>query len=412
MGLGECLVGEEEKQLVLAALERKQLFRYYGLGSGSAPAMAATLEKEFAAAVGTRFALGVTSGTAALEVALGALGIGPGDDVIIPVWSWISCFTAVVRLGARPVLAEVDDTLNLDPAEIPRLCTARTKAVLVVHYQGVPADMNTIMAAARAAKLKVIEDCAESAGAKYRGRAVGSIGDIGTFSFQARKVICAGEGGMVVTSDERLYERAVRMSDVGQYRAFHEKQHAATGAAFSGDNFRMSELTAAVALAQFRRLPRMVAHLRGLRERLMEKIDGLPGIAFRRIPDPAGDLGFETYLYLPRAELVTKLRELLAADGVNCSQHTGTYCHYARAYCQNGAAHAPGASPFAGLTPWPAPGYREQDFPRTNALIARMMAVPLGVLYSLEDVDAIATAISKAATAVLIPKSSLAGAGR
>jgi len=106
------------------------------------------------------------------------------------------------------------------------------------------------------------------------------------------------------------------------------------------------------------------------------------------------------------------LRELLAAAGVNCSQHTGTYCHYARAYCQNGAAHAPGASPFAGLTPWPAPGYREQDFPRTNALIARMMAVPLGVLYSLEDVDAIATAISKAATAVLIPKPSLAGAGR
>lgn len=412
MGLGECLVGEEEKQLVLAALERKQLFRYYGLGPGAAPAMAATLEKEFAAAVGTRFALGVTSGTAALEVALGALGIGPGDDVIIPVWSWISCFTAVVRLGARPVLAEVDETLNLDPTEIPRLCTARTKAVLVVHYQGVPADMDAIMAAARVAKLKVIEDCAESAGAKYHGRAVGSIGDIGTFSFQARKIICAGEGGMVVTHDERLYERAVRMSDVGQYRAFHEKQHAAGEQTFSGSNFRMSELTAAVALAQFRRLPRMVAHLRGLRERLMEQIGSLPGIAFRRIPDPSGDLGFETYLYLPRTELVTKLRELLAADGVNCSQHTGTYCHYARAYCQSGTAHAPGASPFAGLVPWPAPGYREQDFPRTNALITRMMAVPLGVLYSLEDVDRIAVAIRKAATAVLIAKPSLAGAER
>jgi 8-amino-3,8-dideoxy-alpha-D-manno-octulosonate transaminase len=306
----------------------------------------------------------------------------------------------------------VDDSLNLDPAEIPRLCTARTKAVLVVHYQGVPADMDAIMAAARAAKLKVIEDCAESAGAHYRGRAVGSIGDIGTFSFQSRKIITAGEGGMVVTNDERLYERAVRMSDVGQYRAFHEKQHPAAGASFSGGNFRMSELTAAVALAQLRRLPKMVAHLRGLRERLMAKIGGLPGIAFRRIPDPAGDLGFETYLYLPSAELVTKLREHLAAGGVNCTQHTGTYCQYARPYCKNGAAHAPGASPFAGVTPWPAPGYREQDFPRTNALIARMMAVPLGALYSLEDVDAIAMAIGAAAAGVVVPKPSLAAAAR
>ena len=412
MGLGECLVGDEEKALVLAVLEQKQLFRYYGFKAGSVPAMAATLEKEFAAAVGTRFALGVTSGTAALEVALGALGIGPGDDVIIPVWSWISCFTAVVRLGARPVLAEADETLNLDPAEIPRLCTPRTKAVLVVHYQGVPADMDAIMAAARVAKLRVIEDCAESAGATYRGQAVGSIGDVGTFSFQTRKIIAAGEGGMIVTNDGRLYERAVRMSDVGQYRAFHEKQQPASGEAFSGSNFRMNELTAAVALAQFRRLPRMIARLRGLRERLMEQIGGLPGVTFRRIPDPAGDLGFETYVYLPRAELVTKLRESLAAAGVNCSQHTGTYCHYARAYCQSGAAHALGASPFAGLVPWPAPGYRERDFPRTNALIARMMAVPIGVLYTSEDIDFIAAAIGKAAAAVLTPKPTLARAER
>jgi 8-amino-3,8-dideoxy-alpha-D-manno-octulosonate transaminase len=401
MGLGECLIGEEEKALVLEALEQKQLFRYYGFKPGSAPAMVATLEKEFAAATGARFALGVTSGTAALEVALGALGIGPGDDVIIPVWSWISCFTAVVRLGARPVLAEVDETLNLDPAEIPRLCTPRTKAVLVVHFQGVAADMDAIMTAARAAKLKVIEDCAESAGASYEGRPVGSIGDIGTFSFQSRKLICAGEGGMVVTNDAQLYERAVRMSDVGQYRAFHQEKHAASGVAFSGSNFRMNELTAAVALAQFRRLPWMIAHLRKLRARLMDGIGRLPGVTFRHIPDPAGDLGFETYLYLPDAGRVTRLRGLLAAAGVNCTQHTGTYCHYARPYCQSGAAHAPGAGPFAGLVPWPAPGYREQDFPRTNALVVRMMAVPLGVLYTLEDVDVIARAIREAAATVL-----------
>ena len=395
MGLGECLLGSEEKELVLAALNQKQLFRYYGFEPGSVPTMTSTLEREFASASGSRFALGVTSGTAALEVALGALGVGPGDEVIIPVWSWISCFTAVVRLGAKPVLAEIDDTLSLDPAEIARLRTPRTKAILVVHFQGVPADMTAIMAAAAKEKLAVLEDCAESVGASYRGRVVGTIGDIGTFSFQSRKLVTAGEGGMVITNNPRLYERSVRMSDVGQYRAHHEKIHAAQETAFSGSNYRMSELTAAVALAQYRRLPRMVSHLRALRQRLVEGLGDLPEVKFRRVPDPSGDLGFETYLFLKSAERVVQLRESLIADGVNCTQHTGTYCHYARAYCKSGAAQTRAASPFANVNPWPAPGYREVDFLRTRALIERMIAIPLGVLYTMEDADYIAAAIRR-----------------
>ncbi len=393
MGLGECLLGAEEKALVLEALERKQLFRYYGYEPGVTPVMASTLEREFAAAISVRFALGVTSGTAALEVALGALGVGPGDEVIVPVWSWISCFTAVVRMGARPVLAEVDETLNLAPAEIARLKSPRTKAVLVVHYQGVPADMDEIMHEARTAGLSVLEDCAESTGARYHGKPVGSIGDIGIFSFQARKIITSGEGGMVTTNNPRLYERSVRMSDIGQYRALHEKLLPAREAMFSGSNYRMGELTAAVALAQLRRLPGLVAHMRMLRAHLLAEIGQTAGLTFRHIPDPAGDLGFETYLYLPSTAAAAGLREALVAAGVNCAQHTGTYCHYARPYCQNGQAHAPSASPFAGLTPWPAPGYREADFPRTRAIIERMIAIPIGVLFGREDVTYIAAAI-------------------
>lgn len=393
MGLGECLLGGEEKTLVLQALEQRQLFRYYGHAPGETPAMVATLEREFAQACGVPYALAVTSGTAALEVALGALGVGPGDEVIIPVWSWVSCFTAVVRMGARPVLAESDDTLSLDPAEIARLRTPRTKAVLVVHYQGVAADLDAIVAAAKKFDLRVIEDCAESAGAFHRGRPVGSIGDIGTFSFQTKKIVTAGEGGMVVTRDARLYERAVRMSDVGQYRALHEKIAPPKDIAFSGSNYRMAEMTGAVALAQLRKLPTMRAHLRALRARLLERAGELPGLAFRRIPDPDGDLGFETYLFLPSAAVAVKLREQLVALGVNCAQHTGTYCQYARAYCKSGAAHAAGASPFAGIDPWPAKGYREEDFPRTRALVERMVALPLSVLYTLEDADYVAAAL-------------------
>src|SRR5688572_14908245 len=241
--LGWALIGREEEELVLEVLRSKALFRYYGPNPESPPSMVATLEREAAALIGTRFALAVTSGTAALEVALGALGVGPGDEVIVPAWSWVSCFTSVVRVGAKPVLAEIDDTLCLAPGEITRLRTPRTKAVLVVHFQGVAADLEPLQAEAKAAGIALLEDCAESPGAFYRGRRVGSIGDIAIFSFQQQKTITSGEGGLVVTNDPRLYERAVRMHDLGQFREFHVQQTPASEPAFCGSQFRMSELT-------------------------------------------------------------------------------------------------------------------------------------------------------------------------
>ena len=207
-GLGLAAIGAEEEALVLEVLRSKALFRYAGLDPAVPPAMTARLEKEFRETIGTDYALAVSSGTGALEVAMAAAGIGPGDEVIVTAWSWIACFTAIVRVGARPVLAEIDDTLNLDPAEIARLTTPRTRAVLVIHYQGVPADMERIQLEAHRRGLFVIEDCAQSIGSSYRGRKVGTWSDIATFSFQANKTMTSGEGGMVVTRDGWLYERA------------------------------------------------------------------------------------------------------------------------------------------------------------------------------------------------------------
>src|SRR5436190_7926245 len=146
LGLGSAVVGKEEEELVLQVLRSGDLFRYYGHDPKKPPMMAATLEKEFREKIDVKYALAVTSGTAALEVALGALGIGPGDEVILPAWSWISCFTAIVRVGALPVLAEIDDTFCLAPGEIKRLANKNTKAVLIVHYQGVAADLDKIIA--------------------------------------------------------------------------------------------------------------------------------------------------------------------------------------------------------------------------------------------------------------------------
>lgn len=395
MGLGAALLGAEERRLVLDVLKRGELFRYYGRNAKRPPPMAARFEKEFRTKMGAKYALGVTSGTAALEVALGALGVGPGDEVIVPAWSWISCFTSVVRVGGRPVLAEVDDTFNLNPSEISRLATPRTKAVIVVHYQGVAADMNPILAAAKKAGIAVLEDCAESPGALYRGKRVGSIGDIGIFSFQYQKSMTSGEGGAVITRDARLYERAVRMHDIGNYRPYHVALKPPTESSFCGSQYRMSEITAAIALAQLRKLDRIRNHCRRLQARIMKGIGGLTGLTFRRIPDPTGDSGFEIYAFLRNAELAVEFKKRLSALNVNCAKMTGTYPHYAQGYCTGARAHAPSASPFAGISPWPAPGYRKEDFPKTEDLIHRHIALPLGVLYTTADADHIVRSVRK-----------------
>jgi dTDP-4-amino-4,6-dideoxygalactose transaminase len=391
--LGWALIGEEEEKLVLDVLRRKSLFRYYGPDPTSPPAMVATLEREAAALIGTKFALGVTSGSAALEVALGALGVGPGDEVIIPAWSWVSCFTSVVRVGAKPVLAEVDDTLCLAAGEITRLRTPRTKVVLVVHFQGVAADLDLLLAEARTAGIALLEDCAESPGAFYRGRRVGSLGDIAIFSFQQQKTITSGEGGLVVTSDPRLHERAVRMHDLGQWRDFHAQQIPAGEAAFSGSQFRMSELTGAVALAQLRKLDRIREHCRGLSKRLRAQIGDLPGLRLRRIPDPEGESGFETYFWVKSAEIRDAFRAALKSAGIPCDQMTGTYAQYRRPYVASGLAHAAAATPFNLKEPWPAIGYRAEDFLRTEDLIHRFVVIPVGLWHTEDDIDYIANVI-------------------
>jgi 8-amino-3,8-dideoxy-alpha-D-manno-octulosonate transaminase len=394
--LGSSLIGKEEEALVLEVLRSKSLFRYYGPDSAHPPAMVATLEQEFRELIGTQYALGVTSGSAALEVALGALGIGPDDEVIVPAWSWVSCFTSIVRVGAKPVLAEIDETLCIIPDEITRLLTVRTKAVLVVHFQGVAADLDPILALAKKAGIAVLEDCAESPGAMYRGRRIGSLGDIGIFSFQQQKSITSGEGGMVVTNDSRLFERAVRMHDLGQLRAFHERQVPPMEPAFCGSQFRMSELTGAVALAQVRKLEQIRTHCRGLNARIMRHIRDLDGLKFRRIPDPEGDSGFEIYFWLPTVALRDAFRDELLKARIPCQQMTGTYAQYRRPYVISGLAHAPKASPFPVGTGWPAQRYRAEAFPRTEDLIHRFIAIPIGVNYTVEDAEYIGAAIRQA----------------
>jgi 8-amino-3,8-dideoxy-alpha-D-manno-octulosonate transaminase len=393
LGLGSAAIDHTEEAAALAVLRSGNLFRYYGDDPVHPPHAVADLEAAARQWVGVDYALALSSGTAALEAALAAISVGPGDEVIVPAWSWLSCVTAIVRSGALPVLAEIDETLCLDPAEIARLATPRTRAVLLVHYQGIAADLGAIIHAAHRRGLFVIEDCAEAPGVTYRGRKVGAWGDVAIFSFQHNKAMTAGEGGLLVTRDIRTYERAVRMSDLGQYRPHHAAITPAQEPAFSGAQFRMSELTAAVALVQLGKIDAIRSHCRHLQALIRREVGELSALTWRPIPDPAGDFGFELYFYLDDASLVTPFRDALDALQVNCQKRTGTYPQYHRDYLLTGRTHHPAVSPFRELKPWPAPGYRPVDFPRTEDLTRRFIALPLGWHYTEADAHHIATAI-------------------
>jgi len=213
--VGPQFFDEREEEALLEVLESGSPFRYWGPGN---PTQVLRFEEEFAEHMGARFALGVTSGTAALDCAITALGVGPGDEVIVPAYTWWSDYTCVVHAGALLIFADIDRTLNIDPQDFERKITPRTKAVIAVHLLGGPCDMDPIMETARRRGITVLEDCAQCVGGSYRRKKLGSIGDAAIYSFQINKMITAGEGGALVTNDAIMYERAARFHDMGTIR--------------------------------------------------------------------------------------------------------------------------------------------------------------------------------------------------
>jgi dTDP-4-amino-4,6-dideoxygalactose transaminase len=286
-GPGREWIGPEEREAVLEVLETGHLFRY---GSPDDPAFRRKVyafERELAALCGVRHAVATTSGSAALVAALLAAGIGPGDEVIVPAYTFVASYSSIIFCGGVPVLAEIDDSLTLDPSELERRLTPRTRAVMPVHMLGNACDMDPILAFARERGLVVIEDACQAAGGSYRGRRLGSMGAAGAFSLNIFKTITAGDGGALVTDDPELYLRAFAVHDQGHRP---NRTGVEVGArSILGLNFRMNELTGAVALAQLRKLDRIVATLREKKARLKEAIAAIPGTRFRRLPDPAGE---------------------------------------------------------------------------------------------------------------------------
>ena len=282
-----------EEEALLEVLESRTPFRFSGPVK---PTKVLRFEENFAKHMRTRFAVGVTSGTAALDCAVTGLGIGPGDEVIVPAYTWWSNYTCVVHAGALPIFADIDRTFNLDPKDFERKITPRTKAVMAVHLLGGPCDMDPIMEIARKRGVAVLEDCAQCVGGSYRGTKLGAIGDVGIYSFQVNKMITSGEGGAVVTNDPVIFERAARFHHMGViHQVFLDRAGPSQVKTFAGENFRMSEFTGAVLGAQLTKLDSMVSQLRGNAEAIRSGIKNLPGIRLRHRPDPEGDIGYGVY---------------------------------------------------------------------------------------------------------------------
>ncbi len=319
---GGLEIGEEEKKAVMEVLDDKYLFRYYG--PANVESRVKKLEEEFAAKIGVNYALATNSCTSALISSLVALGVGPGDEVIVPGYTFFASCAVVIAAKAVPVIIEVDDSLTLDPVDLDKKISPFTKAVIPVHMRGASCNMDKILSVAKKHKIKVLEDVAQATGGSYKGKTLGSFGDMGAFSFQYHKIITAGEGGMVTTNDERLNDRAMAYHDTaacwrpgGPANRFAKARY--EGELFPGVNFRMSELTGAVMREQLKKLDGLLLRMRTNKKRIKDAVSGIKGIEFRRMNDPEGDTGIVLIFYLPDSAMAGKFSAALIAEGVGAS---------------------------------------------------------------------------------------------
>jgi dTDP-4-amino-4,6-dideoxygalactose transaminase len=308
-------IDEREVEAAVRVLRSRSLFRYYGVDLQKE---VESFEEEFARFTGAQYAVAVASGTGALHTALAALGVGPGQEVIVPAYLWVSVIAAVVNLGVVPVLADIDDTFCLNPAEVEKQITPRTRGIILVHMSGAPGNAGAIAALARAKGLWLLEDCAQCAGGSIGGQKVGTFGDMGIYSFQMNKNMTAGEGGAIVTSDPRLHQRAFACHDLGYRRddsgrlVFDEPDMR-----LWGRGYRLDELRAAVLRVQLEKLPNTIAAMRRSKYRIRAALERFPQkVALRRIQDPDGDTGCFLITTYRDTETARKLNTALRAEGI------------------------------------------------------------------------------------------------
>ncbi|MBW2135922.1 MAG: DegT/DnrJ/EryC1/StrS family aminotransferase [Deltaproteobacteria bacterium] len=391
------VLGDEEKKEIMDVLSRGVLFRYEFDKERQGVYKVETFEREFAKYCGVNHALAVSSGTAALRVALAALGIGPGDEVITQGFTFVATWEAVLDSGAIPAFAEIDDTLCMDPEDLESRITPRTRAIIPVHMCGAQARVGEITEIAKRHNLHVIEDTAQSCGGRLNGKALGSFGDMGTFSFDSVKTITTGEGGMVITDREDLYIKASEYHDHGHDhdptvgRGLEKRN-------FLGFNYRMMELQGALGLAQLRKLDDIILkRQRENKQRIKEALSRYEEITFRNVPDPEGDTATFLIFFLPTGEKARDFNQALVSEGANTVYwYENTWHYYGKwEHLLQGKTLINSGYPFKDDRGATRGDYSNLVMPKTDEIMSRALTIPISIHMD-EEIPVILKAVEKA----------------
>lgn len=393
------LFGPEEKQQIMDVLETGVLFRYEFPEQRKGIYKVREFEDKFAAFCGVGHAQAVTSGTAALKVALSALGIGPGDEVITQAFTFVATWEAILEVGAEPVFTEVDQTLNMDPADLRKKITKKTKCIVPVHMLGAQARIEEIIAIACEHNLPVLEDTAQATGARLGGKHLGTFGKCGTFSFDAVKTLTTGEGGMIITDDEPLWRAMSEYHDHGHDHRPNPGGRGGEGRRFIGSNYRMMELQGAIGLAQLAKVEEMIHAQKSHKSRLKEAASAIPGVTFRHLVDDSGDSATHFAFCLADREQCRRVNETLRSQGAGAINFSENSWHYYARWEHLLECKTLAASGY----PFSEPGgrrrlvYDRQALPQTAALLERTLVYPVSIRMDEERLQQICTALKNAA---------------
>ncbi len=395
------IFGEEEKQQILEVLDTGVLFRYEFGEQRRGIYKVKEFEEKFAAYTGAGYAQAVSSGTAAVKVALKALGVGPGDEVITQGFTFVATWEAILEVGAIPVFTEIDQTLNMDPEDLKRKITDKTSCIIPVHMLGTAARIQEIVEIADQASIPVLEDTAQAAGGHINGKYLGTFGHCGTFSFDSVKTITTGEGGMIITDDQQLHKEMSEYHDHGHDHVINPGGRGGEGRSFIGFNYRMMELQGAIGIAQLGKLDSMIAAQKKNKNRLKECLSAVPAVTFRELIDPAGDSATFLSFTLEDAEHRKRVGRVLQENGAPpiCWADNTWHFYPQWEHLLAGATQTTSGWPFA------EPGgkrrvvYDPEALPASADLLERTLVYPISIRMSETKLQDMEDAIRKAAEA-------------
>lgn len=392
------LFGDAERKELNDVLENGVLMRYGFDGMRNGHWKAKELERELENRFSVKHAQLTSSGTTALNVALAVMGVGAGDEVIMPCFTFVASFESIMAAGATPVLVEIDDTLTLDPAAVEAAITPKTKVVMPVHMCGSMADLDALKAICKKHDLLLLEDACQAFGGSYKGEMLGSIGDAGTFSFDFVKTITCGEGGTVLTNNSDYAVLADQYSDHGHDHVGNDR--GAESHPFLGYNFRISELHAAVGLGQIKRMDEFIAIQRKNHGIIKEALSEIPEVSFRRIPDPEGNsCGFLSFS-MPTAELSNKVVDAFASHGIDGYwNYYENNWHYIRKW--DHFKEMKSLFPLSDQLKQGLEKIKTQSFPQSDDIISRNISCLIKLSWTEEEVKDRAQRMAKAIKSVL-----------